>query len=241
MVACASGMFGFGSVFRQAAERSDNVVEFAKSQSLTYDSFNDSVAMTSQVLALENATQLARNISYGGDGVDQADLERAARQLGVSNAFVLTADGQLVSSYSNNNVTFGMVQHEITADVALEVVDYPRKVYGTRIVFDDGSYIDVGCVARIDETGVVVAGYYTSEVFSNRYLLSLQNMLAGYDVRDSGDIVVECDGSVVAANMVSNQMSRDIQLDPVDAKVVEDIKSRCQLGETTVLISGSKP
>ena len=241
MVACASGMFGFGSVFRQAAERSDNVVEFAKSQSLTYDSFNDSVAMTSQVLALKNATQLARNISYGGDGVDQADLERAARQLGVSNAFVLTADGQLVSSYSNNNVTFGMVQHEITADVALEVVDYPRKVYGTRIVFDDGSYIDVGCVARIDETGVVVAGYYTSEVFSNRYLLSLQNMLAGYDVRDSGDIVVECDGSVVAANMVSNQMSRDIQLDPVDAKVVEDIKSRCQLGETTVLISGSKP
>ena len=63
MVACVSGMFGFGSVFRQAAERSDNVVEFAKSQSLTYDSFNDSVAMTSQVLALENATQLARNIS----------------------------------------------------------------------------------------------------------------------------------------------------------------------------------
>ena len=241
MVACVSGMFGFGSVFRQAAERSDNVVAFAKSQSLIYDSFNDSVATTSQVLAILNATQLAYNISYDGDGVGQADLERAARQLSVSNAFVLTADGQLVSSYSNNNVTFGMVQHEITADVALEVVDYPRKVYGTRIVFDDGSFIDVGCAARIDETGVVVAGYYTSEVFSDRYLLSLQNMLAGYDVRDSGDIVVESDGSVVAANMVSDQMSGDIQLDPVDAKVVEDIKSRCQLGETTLLISGSKP
>ena len=241
MVACVSGMFGFGSVFRHAAERSDNVVGFAKSQSLTYDSFNDSVAMTSQVLALENATQLARNISDSGDEVDQADLERAARELGVSNAFVLTADGRLVSSYSNNNVTFGMVQHEITADAALEVVDHPRKVYSTRIVFDDGSYIDIGCAARIDQAGMVVAGHYTSQEFSNRYLLSLQNMLAGYDVRDSGDIVVESDGSVVAANMVSDQMSKDIQLDSVDAKVVEDIKSRCQLGETTLLISGSKP
>lgn len=204
MVACVSGMFGFGSVFRHAAERSDNVVGFAKSQSLTYDSFNDSVAMTSQVLALENATQLARYISDSGDGVDQADLERAARELGVSNAFVLTADGRLVSSYSNNNVTFGMVQREITADVALEVVDHPRKVYSTRIVFDDGSYIDIGCAARIDQAGMVVAGHYTSQEFSNRYLLSLQNMLAGYDVRDSGDIVVESDGSVVAANMVSD-------------------------------------
>lgn len=241
MVACVNGMFGFGSVLREAAERSGNVVGFAKSQSLTYDSFNDSVAMTSQVLALENASQLAHSISYGGDEVDQADLERAARLLGVSNAFVLTVDGQLVSSYSNNNVTFGMVQHEITADVALDVVDHPRKVYGTRIVFDDGSYIDVGCAARIDQAGMVVAGYYTSEAFSNRYMLSLQNMLAGYDVRGSGDIVVESDGSVVAANMVSDQMSGDIQLDPVDAKVVEDIKSRCQVGETTLLLSGSKP
>ena len=241
MVACVSGMFGFGSVLREAAERSGNVVGFAKSQSLIYDSFNDSVAMTSQVLALENASQLAHSISYGGDEVDQADLERAARLLGVSNAFVLTVDGQLVSSYSNNNVTFGMVQHEITADVALDVVDHPRKVYGTRIVFDDGSYIDVGCAARIDQAGMVVAGYYTSEAYSNRYMLSLQNMLAGYDVRGSGDIVVESDGSVVAANMVSDQMSGDIQLDPVDAKVVEDIKSRCQVGETTLLISGSKP
>ena len=241
MVACVSGMFGFGSVLKEAAERSGNVVGFAKSQSLTYDSFNDSVAMTSQVLALENASQLAHSISYGGDEVDQADLERAARLLGVSNAFVLTVDGQLVSSYSNNNVTFGMVQHEITADVALDVVDHPRKVYGTRIVFDDGSYIDVGCAARIDQAGMVVAGYYTSEAFSNRYMLSLQNMLAGYDVRGSGDIVVESDGSVVAANMVSDQMSGDIQLDPVDAKVVEDIKSRCQVGETTLLLSGSKP
>ena len=120
LVALVSGMFGFGSMLRQAADRSDNVVGFAKSQSLTYDSFNDSVAMTSQVLALENATQLARSISYDGDGVDQADFERAARQLGISNAFVLTADGQLVSSYSNNNVTFDMVQHEVTADVVLE-------------------------------------------------------------------------------------------------------------------------
>ena len=240
MVACVSGMFGFGSVLRDAAARSDNVVGFAKSQSLTYDSFNDSVAMTSQVLALENASLLARSNSYGGDGDDQADFERAARELGVSNAFVLTADGRLVSSYSNNNVTFGMVQHEITADVALDVVNHPRKVYGTRIVFDDGSYIDVGCAARIDQAGMVVAGYYTSEAFSNRYLLSLQNMLAGYDVRGSGDIVVESNGSVVAANMVSNQMSGDIQLDPVDAKVVEDIKSRCQVGETTLLLSGSK-
>ena len=74
VVACVSGMFGFGSVLREAAARSDNVVGFAKSQSLTYDSFNDSVAMTSQVLALENASLLARSNSYGGDGDDQADF-----------------------------------------------------------------------------------------------------------------------------------------------------------------------
>lgn len=240
-VACVSGLISFGSMFRQAAERSDNVVAFAKSQSLIYDSFNDSAAMTSQVLALENAAQLARNISYSIDGIDQAGLEESARQLGLSNAFVLSADGQLVRSYSNNDVTFDMVQQEVTNEVALEVIDDYRNMYATRIVLDDGSYIDVGCAARIDEPGMVVAGYYTSEAFSDRYLLSLQNMLAGYDVRGSGDIVVESDGKVVAANMLPNQVSGDIRLDPVDAKVVEDIKSRCPLGKTTLLISGSKP
>ena len=240
-VACVSGLISFGSVLRQAAERTDNVVAFAKSQSLTYDSFNDSAAMTSQVLALENAEQLARNISYSIDGIDQAGLEGSARQLGLSNAFVLSADGQLVRSYSNNDVTFDMVQREVTDEVALEVIDDPRKMYATRIVLDDGSYIDVGCAARIDEPGMVVAGYYTSEAFSNRYLLSLQNMLAGYDVRGSGDIVVESDGKVVAANMLPNQVSGDIQLDAPDTKVVEDIKSRCPLGKTTLLVSGSNP
>ena len=240
VVVCVSGLLSFGSVFKQAAERSDNIVSFAKSQSLIYDSFNDSVVMTSQVLALENATQLARNIAYGGDSADQAALEQMARQLGISNAFVLTADGQLVGSYSNNDVTFQMVQQEVTDDVALEVVDHPSKVYGTRIALDDGSYIDVGCAARIDQPGIVVAGYYTTEAFSDRYLLSLQNMLAGYDVRDSGDIIVESDGSVVAANMLTDQMRGDIQLDPVDAQVVQDIKTRCSLGKTTLLMSGSK-
>ena len=240
-VACVSGLISFASMFRQAAERSDNVVAFAKSQSLTYDSFNDSAAMTSQVFALENALQLARNISYEADGVEQSGLERAARQLGISNAFVLTVDGRLVASYSNNDVSFDMVQREVTDEVALDVVDHPSKIYATRVMFDDGSYIDMGCAARIDEPGVVIAGYYTTEKFSNRYLLSLQNMLAGYDVRGSGDIVVESDGKVVAANMLPNQMSGDIQLDPVDTKVVEDIKSRCALGEITLLLSGSKP
>ena len=239
-VACVSGLLSFASMFRQAAERSDNVVAFAKSQSLTYDSFNDSAAMTSQVLALENALQLARNISYEADGVEQSGLERAARQLGISNAFVLTVDGRLVASYSNNDVSFDMVQREVTDEVALDVVDHPSKIYATRVMFDDGSYIDMGCAARIDEPGVVIAGYYTTEKFSNRYLLSLQNMLAGYDVLGSGDIVVESDGKVVAANMLPNQVSGDIQLDPVDAKVVEDIKSRCVLGETALLLSGSK-
>ena len=36
-VVCVSGLIGFGSMFWQAAECSDNVVAFAKSQSLIYD------------------------------------------------------------------------------------------------------------------------------------------------------------------------------------------------------------
>ena len=44
MVACVSGMFGFRFGAQGAARRSGNDDWFAKSQSLTYDSFNDSVA-----------------------------------------------------------------------------------------------------------------------------------------------------------------------------------------------------
>ena len=84
----------------------------------------------------------------------------------------------------------------------LEVATHPLKSYTARITLADDSVADIGCVTRQDGEGIVIAVRHQSAKAVASNTLKLQSLLEGYETIDSGNIVIESDGKVVATNAV---------------------------------------
>ena len=230
-----AGFAAFNVTFSQAADRMAGVVDFTKSQSLTYDSFNDASTTKSLLRSIESAGQLARDVSQDGGATDAESLQRYAGELSLTAALVLTPEGDLVGSYSSYEVGYAQVESELRETSALDVVRYPLKTYATRIELEDGSHVDVGCSNRLDAPGVIVSLYRTKPAFGNRYSLTLQSMVEGYSTQNSGCIVVENDGNYIAANTMTLAQLQSEGIGDFDKGVISAIKERCTLGKASVI------
>ena len=83
--------------------RAFSTIDYIRQQSLTYESYNHATSMKSTMRALENATNLAREIAGDGDA-DPQKLADYARDLRVTGVIVLDADGRVVSEYTADGV-----------------------------------------------------------------------------------------------------------------------------------------
>lgn len=99
----------------------------------------------------------------------------------------------------------------------------------------DDSVADIGCVARQDGEGIVVAVRHQSAKAVASNTLKLQSLLDGYETIDSGNIVIENDGKVVATNAVEPTMSGVFDLPATDAVIVDGIKERCLAGKVRLV------
>ena len=230
-----AGFAAFNVTFSQVADRMAGVVDFTKSQSLTYDSFNDASTTKSLLRSIESAGQLARDVSQDGGATDAESLQRYAGELSLTAALVLTPEGDLVGSYSSDEVGYAQVESELRETSALDVARYPLKTYATRIELEDGSHVDVGCSSRLDAPGVVVSLYRTKPAFGNRYSLTLQSMVEGYSTQNNGCIVVENDGNYIAANTMTLAQLQSEGIGDFDKGVISAIKERCTLGKASVI------
>ena len=230
-----AGFAAFNVTFSQVADRMAGVVDFAKSQSLTYDSFNDASTTKSLLRSIESAGQLARDVSQDGGATDAESLQRYAGELSLTAALVLTPEGDLVGSYSSDEVGYAQVESELRETSALDVARYPLKTYATRIELEDGSHVDVGCSSRLDAPGVVVSLYRTKPAFGNRYSLTLQSTIEGYSTQNNGCIVVENDGNYIAANTMTLAQLQSEGIGDFDKGVISAIKERCTLGKASVI------
>lgn len=219
--------------------RTQSINEYIKTQSVAYDSFNNAAATKSLVRAAENVSQIALDIDTAGGNTAESFLHKRAKELHMTSVFVLDANGELQNSYSGENLYYADVKSALTDKTALEVASYGDKIYTTRVTLDDGSLTDLACAKRIDQPGIVVAGFYSSKEYLMRYTLSLQTLLTGYSPATNGSIVIEKNNMPVAANVAIENDSRAIQLDPSDVAVVQAIKDNCSENELKLVHSGS--
>ena len=232
ILSLGTGFVTYSHLYKQVAERSAGIVEYVKTQSLIYDSYNDANIMKSQFRAMESVQQVARDVAASPAGASCERLEQSTGDLGLTGAFVLDKRGGLVEGYSHDGVGYADLKAVLTDASVADVARYPKKVYSTRVTLGDGSYVDVACAARIDKEGIVVGIYHTQAEFANRYMLSLQSLLEGYDTENDSSIIIESDGGVVASNTLENGASANASYSDSDRAVVDEIKARCQPGET---------
>ena len=229
-----AGMMSYGYTTAQAEQRFADVVDYVATQSLSYDAFNNAYATKNLIRVMEIAGEAARNIERDGS-VDNATLEQYADQFNVTALIVTDASGNLVSESSTDDVSYDSLATYLKEAPVLEVAAHPLKSYTARITLADDSVADIGCVARQDGEGIVVAVRHQSAKAVASNTLKLQSLLDGYETIDSGSIVIENDGMVVATNAVEPTISGVFDLPVTDAIVIDGIKERCLAGKVRLV------
>lgn len=230
----AAGMTSYGYTTAQAEQRFSDVVDYVATQSLSYDAFNSAYATKNLIRVMEIAGEAARDMERDGS-VDNATLDQYADQFNVTALIVTDASGNLVSESSKDDVGYESLAANLKEAPVLEVAAHPLKSYTARITLADDSVADIGCVARRDGEGIVVAVRHQSAKAVASNTLKLQSLLDGYETIDSGNIVIENDGKVVATNAVEPAVSGVFDLPATDAIVVNGIKERCLAGKVRLV------
>lgn len=229
-----AGVTSYAYTTAQAEQRFADVVDYVATQSLSYDAFNSAYATKNLIRVMEIAGEAARDMERDGS-VDNATLEQYADQFNVTALIVTDASGNLVSESSKDDVGYESLAANLKEAPVLEVAAHPLKSYTARITLADDSVVDIGCVARPDGEGIVVAVRHQSAKAVASNTLKLQSLLDGYETIDSGNIVIENDGKVVATNAVEPAVSGVLDLPATDAIVVNGIKERCLAGRVRLV------
>ena len=229
-----AGMMSYGYTTAQAEQRFADVVDYVATQSLSYDAFNSAYTTKNLIRVMEIAGEAARDMERDGS-VDNAMLEQYADQFNVSALIVTDASGNLVSESSTGDVDYGSLATYLKESPVLEVATHPLKSYTARITLADDSVADIGCVTRQDGEGIVVAVRHQSAKAVASNTLKLQSLLDGYETIDSGNIVIESDGKVVATNAVEPTVLGVFDLPATDVFIVDGIKDRCLAGKVRLV------
>lgn len=234
VLSVVAGMTSYGYTTAQAEQRFADVVDYVATQSLSYDAFNSAYATKNLIRVMEIAGEAARDMERDGSA-DNATLEQYADQFNVTALIVTDASGNLVSESSTDGVNYESLAAYLKEAPVLEVAAHPLKSYTARITLADDSVADIGCVTRQDGEGIVVAVRHQSAKAVASNTLKLQSLLDGYETIDSGNIVIENDGKVVATNAVEPTMSGVFDLPATDAIVIDGIKERCLAGKVRLV------
>lgn len=204
LVCIAVGISLFGVVFalsrradmQNCEQRLTGVMEFIKAQSADYTKYNDT-AVAKSLVREAAAVHALEGLSLG---CDEAALSEYARTLWLTGISVLDAQGDLVCEYTENGTGYAQLQSGIKLEPILSVIDYPQKTYVKRVELGGDNFVNVAVHSCADGTGVVLAYRYIPAEFSEKSVLSIQDLLDGYEVSSTGTLLVAEDNRVAASN-----------------------------------------
>ena len=232
------GLVFWGILTKETRDQVTNTLNYIQEQSLSFDSYNNASQAKSAMRAIENASQLARNIEEDG-GVSRNNFEQYVSELRLTGALALSPEGKVEEEYSTDGVGSSRLLDAITNKTALEVAQYPQKTYTGRVELNDGSYVDFACAYRLDERGIVVSLYHTDVEFANRYTLSLQSMLNGYSTTNHDTVVIEKNNKIIASNKNNTSDTDAVGVDTQNKNVIEAIKNTCETNEQKIVVSNN--
>ena len=204
LVCIAVGISLFGAVFalsrradiQNCEQRLTGVMEFIKAQSADYTKYNDT-AVAKSLVREAAAISALEDLSLD---CDEAALSEYARMLWLTGISVLDAQGDLVCEYTENGTGYAQLQSGIKLEPILSVIDYPQKTYVKRVELGGDNFVNVAVHSCADGTGVVLAYRYIPAEFSEKSVLSIQDLLDGYEVSSTGTLLVAEDNRVAASN-----------------------------------------
>lgn len=191
------------------------VIDYIKTQYNNYIEFNNTEATKSLIRKAESA----KLIQDCDEASTQEDLRQHAEELAATGITIVNSNLETTVEYTKDGVGFEQFRHKLTDNAILRVMLHDNDIYMKRIQLEDNSYVDVAI--QKCPTGALLVYRHTIKEFATKSILSIQNLLDGYDPDVNGTFVIT-DGDEIVASNNDNFTSGNIS--EVNYQLVYDIR-----------------
>ena len=199
-------------------ERFCQTLAFVKSQSTSFEQYNDTITAKALRRTAVSVHQLAGDAAL--DLSDPHCLKQQTETLWLTGISVLRPDGTLLCEYTANGIGYAQLEDQLKKETALDVFRFPQKTYLKRVLLADGSAVDVAA-HRADHQEVILLAYRcTPAKFVEGTALSVQSILDGYPEETSGTLFIVQNNQIIASNRPEL-----IGQDTTDIPLVQEIRS----------------
>ena len=202
---------------RIAEGRFCQTLDFVKSQSTSFEKYNDIVAAKALRRTAVSVHQLAQDPAL--DLSDPQCLKKQTEKLWLTGISVLAPDGTLLCESTTNGIGYARFGEQLKNDTVLDVSSHPQKTYLKRVLLEDGSAVDVAAHRAKGKDVILLAYRYTPAEFIKGTALSIQSVLDGYSVETSGTLFIVQNNQVIASNRPEL-----IGQDVTDSPLVQEIR-----------------
>ena len=179
-------------------ERFCQTIEFVKSQSTSFEQYNDTITAKALRRTAVSVHQLAGDAAL--DLSDPHCLKQQTETLWLTGISVLRPDGTLLCEYTANGIGYAQLEDQLKKETALDVFRFPQKTYLKRVLLADGSAVDVAAHRADHEEVILLAYRCTPAKFVEGTALSVQSILDGYPEETSGTLFIVQNNQVIASN-----------------------------------------
>ena len=179
-------------------ERFCQTIAFVKSQSTSFEQYNDTITAKALRRTAVSVHQLAGDAAL--DLSDPPCLKQQTETLWLTGISVLRPDGTLLCEYTANGIGYAQLEDRLKKETALDVFRFPQKTYLKRVLLADGSAVDVAAHRADHEEVILLAYRCTPAKFVEGTALSVQSILDGYPEETSGTLFIVQNNQVIASN-----------------------------------------
>ena len=179
-------------------ERFCQTIAFVKSQSTSFEQYNDTITAKALRRTAVSVHQLAGDAAL--DLSDPHCLKQQTETLWLTGISVLRPDGTLLCEYTANGIGYAQLEDRLKKETALDVFRFPQKTYLKRVLLADGSAVDVAAHRADHEEVILLAYRCTPAKFVDGTALSVQSILDGYPEETSGTLFIVQNNQVIASN-----------------------------------------
>ena len=173
-------------------------IAFVKSQSTSFEQYNDTITAKALRRTAVSVHQLAGDAAL--DLSDPHCLKQQTETLWLTGISVLRPDGTLLCEYTANGIGYAQLEDRLKKETALDVFRFPQKTYLKRVLLADGSAVDVAAHRADHEEVILLAYRCTPAKFVEGTALSIQSILDGYPEETSGTLFIVQNNQVIASN-----------------------------------------
>ena len=176
---------------------SDDTITYVKDKLETYNNYLANDRTKSLVRLMDKVTAFTEILKQ--NTVSSEELDRFAKEQRIQGMIVLDQDMHTVMQTTTDGDTFSIWKNLLQSDSVKEIIEYPQKVYMTRVEKEDTTY-DLAVVGRKDEKGVVLGYMEQDTVKEGVNDITLDKFFDGMLIDDDGFLAVSRGNRLLAVN-----------------------------------------